>query len=80
MNGDRPVKPPKPPLKAPMGYKQLGVADFFKPSNRTAIRRGQMSSKQEKCMRTGCKGQGRKGRAGCSSSSSSSSSKEKATW
>jgi hypothetical protein len=37
MNGDRPEKPPKPnPLKAPNGDKQLGVADFFKPSNRTA--------------------------------------------
>jgi hypothetical protein len=35
MNGDRPGKPPKPPLKAPKGDIQLGVADFFKPSNRT---------------------------------------------
>jgi hypothetical protein len=36
MNRDRPGKPLEPPLKAPMGEIQLGVADFFKPSNRTA--------------------------------------------
>ena len=36
MNGNRPGKPPKPPLKAPNGDIQLGVADFFKPSNQTA--------------------------------------------
>ena len=36
INGDRPGKLPKPPLKATKGYKQLGVADFFKPSNQTA--------------------------------------------
>jgi hypothetical protein len=32
MNG----KPLEPPLKAPKGDKQHGVADFFKPSSRTA--------------------------------------------
>jgi hypothetical protein len=36
MNGDRPGRPPKPPLKAPKENIQLGVADFFKPSNRTS--------------------------------------------
>jgi len=36
MSGDRPGKPPKPPLKTPKGNKQLGVAGFYKPSNRTA--------------------------------------------
>ena len=36
MNGSRPGKPPKPPHKAPKGDKQLGVADIFGPSNRTA--------------------------------------------
>jgi hypothetical protein len=36
MNGDRLRKPPKPPLKARKGDKQLEVADFFKPSSRTA--------------------------------------------
>jgi hypothetical protein len=36
MSGKRPGKPPKPPLKALKGDKQLGDADFFKPSNRTA--------------------------------------------
>ena len=36
MNRDRPGKPPKLPLKAPKGDKQLGVADFFKPDSRTA--------------------------------------------
>ena len=36
MNRDRPGKPPEPPLKAPKGEKELAVADFLKPSNRTA--------------------------------------------
>ena len=36
MNGYRPGKPPEPPLKAPKGEKELAVADFLKPSNRTA--------------------------------------------
>ena len=36
MNGGRPGKPPKPLLKAPKGDRQLGVADFFKPSIQTA--------------------------------------------
>jgi len=40
MNGNRPGKPPKPPLKAPNGDIQLGVADFFNPSNRTASQKG----------------------------------------
>jgi hypothetical protein len=40
MNGDRPGKPPKPPLKAPKKNIQHGVADFFKPSNRTASVKG----------------------------------------
>ena len=36
MNGDGPGKHPKPPITAPKGYKQLRVAEFLKPSNRTA--------------------------------------------
>jgi len=35
MNGDRPGGLSKPPPKDPKGNMQLGVADFFKPSNRT---------------------------------------------
>ena len=35
MNGDRPGKPPKPPLKGD----KFRVADFFKPSYRTASKK-----------------------------------------
>jgi len=36
MNRDRPGGPPKTFPKAPKGNMQLGAADLFKPSNRTA--------------------------------------------
>jgi hypothetical protein len=78
MNGDRPGKLPKPPLKASKGNIQLGVADFFKPSIRTASVKG---ADEQRAGVAHAKwvaeaGEGSTGRAGCSSSSS----KEEVPW